>query len=236
MFGRQETTLIRPARYEPLTGLCSIDPDHSTIGFSVRHAMITNVRGNSTACEGLLELDGSRPTRSGAYLSVQTAVQTRVHRIGTRMSPARICLRRIKDVEVPVHLDLLFGGAGRDTYAQRRIGLEGTAVMRRSGWGLVWNAVLATGGVLLSDKVKPNLDLSAVRLDRAEAAAWPERLAKSPRPTRAGHRHRCPALPHADADPDPSVCTAAYRDQRLRPPVICWYSCAVGLAICAPSP
>jgi polyisoprenoid-binding protein YceI len=80
-------------------------------------------------------------------------------------------LLSIKDVELPVHLDLQFGGAGRDTHGQSRIGFEGTAVIRRSDWGLDWNAALATKGALVSDKVKLNLDISAVRLNRTEAAA-----------------------------------------------------------------
>ncbi|MFD6996857.1 YceI family protein [Streptomyces mirabilis] len=72
MLSRGEITVPDLSPHEKLTGLYTIDPVHSTIGHSVRHAMITNVRAEFTAFEGLLKLDGRRPTRSEAYLSVQT--------------------------------------------------------------------------------------------------------------------------------------------------------------------
>ncbi|MFE2966869.1 YceI family protein [Streptomyces sp. NPDC059340] len=72
MSSRGEITSPDLTHHEKPTGLHTIDPVHSTIGFSVRHAMITNVRAKFTAFEGLLKLDGRRPTRSEAYLSVQT--------------------------------------------------------------------------------------------------------------------------------------------------------------------
>ncbi|WP_267889267.1 YceI family protein [Streptomyces sp. NRRL F-5122] len=58
--------------YTALTGVYTIDPAHSTVGFSVRHAMIANVRARFGAFEGLVKLNGYQPSRSEAYLSVQT--------------------------------------------------------------------------------------------------------------------------------------------------------------------
>src|SRR4051812_36648285 len=69
---RKDPHMSTDASYTALTGVYTIDPAHSTIGFSVRHAMITNVRGRFGAFEGLVKLDGYQPTRSEAYLSVQT--------------------------------------------------------------------------------------------------------------------------------------------------------------------
>lgn len=198
MFNRKENTISRTAPHEGLTGVYSIDPVHSTIGFSVRHAMITNVRGRFTAFEGLLKLDGARTARSEAYLSVQTgSVDT-----GFRERDAYVTgpdfldsvtfpllsfrstgivdagadrfrmagSLRIKDLELPVHIDLEFGGASQDAYGQNRVGFEGTATLLRSDWGLGWNTTLATGGVLISDKVQLLLDISAIQLDQAETA------------------------------------------------------------------
>ncbi|MFF2514502.1 YceI family protein [Streptomyces sp. NPDC058086] len=71
MLSRGEITAPDLTHHEKPTGLYTIAPVHSTIGFSVRHAMITDVRAKFTAFEGLLKLDGRRPTRSEAYLSVQ---------------------------------------------------------------------------------------------------------------------------------------------------------------------
>ncbi|MFD5631156.1 YceI family protein [Streptomyces sp. NPDC127072] len=181
-----------------LTGVYTIDPVHSTIGFSVRHAMISNVRGRFTRYEGLFKLDGSSPDRSEAYVSVQTdsldtGIQERDAHLkgpefidsatfplmafrstgivplgdGTFRLDGRL---RIKDIELPVALDVAFGGAGEDAFGQYRIGFEGTATLRRSDWGLTWNTALETGGVLIADKVTLSLDISAVRLDEALAA------------------------------------------------------------------
>ncbi|MDT0469131.1 YceI family protein [Streptomyces sp. DSM 41699] len=132
-----------------------IDPAHSTIGLSVRHTMTAEVRGAFTAFEGLLKLDGSRPTRSEAYFSVQTGSletgvperdaqvtgpdfldsatlplmsfrSTEVLRADGRFRMAGHL--RIKDVEAPADLDLEFGGTSLDAYGQHRVRWAGTAV------------------------------------------------------------------------------------------------------------
>jgi polyisoprenoid-binding protein YceI len=194
MFNTSEITAPHTTPYEELTGFYTIDPAHSAIEFSVRHAMVTNVRGKFTAFEGLLKLDGASPTRSEAYLSVQTStLETGVperdaHVTGPDfLDSATFPLMsfrssgvldagddrfrmaghlRIKDVELPVHLDLEFGGASRDAQGRSRVGFEGTATLRRSDWGLGRNTALASGGVLISDKVKLILDISAVQVER----------------------------------------------------------------------
>ncbi|MFE2889157.1 YceI family protein [Streptomyces sp. NPDC059272] len=186
------------ASYTALTGVYTIDPAHSTIGFSVRHAMITNVRGRFGAFEGLVKLDGYRPTRSEAYLSVQTGsldtgnLDRDTHLQGPDFFDAgayplmafrsvnvsacgdgrfRMTGRlRIKDVELPLHIDLVFGGSARDEQGRQRVGFSGTATVRRSDWGLGWNTPIETGGVLVSDRAKLSLDVSAVRMSRADAS------------------------------------------------------------------
>lgn len=193
MSHRTETTIPNSAPYQGLTGTYTIDPAHSTIGFSVRHAMITNVRGKFTAFEGLLRLDGTHTTRSEAHVSVQTGsldtgiAQRDAHVTGpdfldsatfplmsfhstgvVEVGDGRFRMvggLRIKDVELPLPIDLEFGGAGQDANGQNRVGFEGTATLKRSDWGIDWNSALATGGVLISDKVKLSFDISAVRLD-----------------------------------------------------------------------
>jgi polyisoprenoid-binding protein YceI len=73
---------------------------------------------------------------------------------------------RIKDVELPVHLDLEFRGASRDANGDDRLEFRGTATLQRADWGLDGNPGPATGGVLLGGKVKLLLDISAVRRTR----------------------------------------------------------------------
>ncbi|MFD6193471.1 YceI family protein [Streptomyces sp. NPDC060275] len=78
---------------------------------------------------------------------------------------------RIKDIELPLDMEIAFGGAGLDSDGRHRVGFEGRAALRRSDWGLDWNAPPATGGVLISDRVTLTLGISAVRQERAAAAA-----------------------------------------------------------------
>ncbi|MFE6688310.1 YceI family protein [Streptomyces sp. NPDC057743] len=174
-----------------LTGDYTIDPAHSSIGFSVRHAMVTNVRGTFGSYEGALHLDGSAPARSTATLdvaiaSVDTGIADRdAHLRGADFFDAenfpRMTFRStaaeatggdryritgdltIKDVTRPLTIDLEFNGAATDVYGAERVGFEGSAEILRSEWGLTWNAALETGGVMVSDKVKLVFDISAVR-------------------------------------------------------------------------
>ncbi|WUD77558.1 YceI family protein [Streptomyces sp. NBC_00510] len=187
-----ETTVPGARPHEELTGAYVIDPVHSAVGFSVRHAMVANVRGRFTAFEGFLRLDALHPARSEAHVSVQTgSLDTGVRARDSHItgpdfldsatfplmvfrSTAVVPLDedrfrmtgnlRIKDVELPLHIDLDYGGTARDTDGQRRVGFEGSAVLRRSDWGLNWNVPLETGGVLLSDKARLELSVSALQL------------------------------------------------------------------------
>ena len=174
-----------------VTGAYTVDPVHSTIGFSVRHAMISDVRGRFDRFEGLLILDGSDPSRSEAYVSVQTdSLNTGVadrdaHLAGpdffdsatyplmsfrsTGIAPLGddefrlMGSLRIKDIELPLSIGIVFGGVGDDAFGNHRVGFEGAAALRRSDWGLSWNTPLETGGFLISDKVTLTLGISAVR-------------------------------------------------------------------------
>ncbi len=174
-----------------LTGEYTIDPAHSSIGFTVRHAMVTNVKGSFTEHEGTLRLDGSDPSRSTASLdvrieSVDTGIKDRdAHLRGADFFEAerfplmtfRSTTARqlggdryrltgdltIKDVTRPLSIDLEFNGSATDVYGNERVGFEGGAEILRSDWGLTWNAALETGGVMVSDKVKLTFDISAVK-------------------------------------------------------------------------
>ncbi|MEF2528768.1 MULTISPECIES: YceI family protein [Streptomyces] len=178
-----------------LTGDYAIDPAHSSIGFTVRHAMVTNVRGSFGDYSGSLHLDGGDPSRSTASIDVKIAsVDTGIgdrdaHLRGEDFfaaeqfplmtfrstSAARIGADTyrmtgdltIKDVTRPLSIDLEFGGAATDAYGNERVGFEGAAEILRSDWGLTWNAALEAGGVMVSDKVKLTFDISAVKQNPA---------------------------------------------------------------------
>ncbi|MEU7431879.1 YceI family protein [Streptomyces sioyaensis] len=174
-----------------LTGDYTIDPAHSSIGFTVRHAMVTNVRGTFGAYEGALRLDGSDPSRSTASLdveiaSIDTGIADRDGHLRSadffdaesfpRMTFRSTAAERVsgdryritgdltlRDVTKPLTIDLEFHGSATDVYGAERVGFEGSAEILRSDWGLTWNAALETGGVMVSDKVKLVFDISAVK-------------------------------------------------------------------------
>ena len=174
-----------------LTGDYTIDPVHSRIGFAVRHAMVTNVRGEFTEYEGKLHLDGAEPANSTAELVIKVAsidtkqTQRDEHlRTGDFLSAdthPEITFRStsaervdgdtyrlhgdlaIKGTSRPVVLDLEFTGAATDPYGLNRVGFEGGTTLDRTAWGLTYNAALETGGVLIGEKVKLTLDISAVK-------------------------------------------------------------------------
>ncbi|MEU1780184.1 YceI family protein [Streptomyces abikoensis] len=180
-----------------LTGDYTIDPAHSSIGFTVRHAMVTNVKGSFTQHEGTLRLDGSDPARSTAAIdvridSVDTGIKDRdAHLLSgdffdaeafplmtfrstaaERVGGDRYRLTgdlTIKDVTRPLSIDLEFNGSATDVYGNERVGFEGSAEILRSDWGLTWNAALEAGGVMVSDKVKLTFDISAVKSAAARA-------------------------------------------------------------------
>ncbi|MFF5723738.1 YceI family protein [[Kitasatospora] papulosa] len=184
------TLAVDPA-LAALTGTYTIDPAHSSIGFTVRHAMVTNVRGSFGEHEGTLVLDGSAPSNSSASIDVRIAsVDTGIadrdgHLVSGDFFDAEkfplMSFRStqaeqlggdtyrvtgdltIKDVTRPLSIDLEFNGSATDVYGNERVGFEGSTDILRSDWGLTWNAALETGGVMVSDKVKLNFDISAIK-------------------------------------------------------------------------
>ncbi|WP_018570067.1 YceI family protein [Streptomyces sp. PsTaAH-124] len=174
-----------------LTGDYTIDPSHTTLGFVARHAMVTNVKGAFNDFTGSLHLDGADPAKSTATLdiamdSIDTGNADRDGHLKsadffrtdefpamTFRSTAAESLGgddyritgdlSILGVTKPISIDLEFNGAAKDPFGNERVGFEGKAEILRSEWGLTWNAALETGGVLVSDKIKLNFDISAIK-------------------------------------------------------------------------
>ncbi|CAM5678333.1 YceI family protein [Streptomyces sp. NPDC005930] len=174
-----------------LTGDYTVDPAHTTIGFTARHAMVTNVKGKFLDFTGTLHLDGADPSRSTASLditmdSIDTGSPDRDGHLKSadffntgeyptmtfRSTKAESLggddYRITGDLSIlgttrPLTIDLEYYGAAKDPFGNERVGFEGKAEIKRSEWGLTWNAALETGGVLVSDKIKLNFDISAIR-------------------------------------------------------------------------
>jgi len=173
------------------TGTYSIDPTHSRIGFVARHAMVTKVRGIFGEYEGTGYFDADNPAashlsltikaasvdtanadrdshvRSGDFFDVEnhpeiTFASTSVASSGPDTFKVTGDLT-IRGVTRPVTIDFEYSGAAVDPFGNERIGLEGSTVVNRKDWGLTWNAALEAGGILVSEKVTLEFDVSAVR-------------------------------------------------------------------------
>ncbi|HEX8780981.1 MAG TPA: YceI family protein [Nocardioides sp.] len=172
------------------TGTYTLDPSHSRVGFVARHAMVTKVRGAFGDFAGTANVDVENPSASSVDLTIQVAsidtgsadrdghlkssdffdvetyptirfVSTDVARDGDEWTIAGDLT--IKDVTKPVTVVFTEGGAATDPFGNERIGFEGSVVVNRKDWGLTWNAALETGGVLVSEKVTLEFDISAIK-------------------------------------------------------------------------
>ncbi|MFE3166461.1 YceI family protein [Streptomyces sp. NPDC059224] len=193
IFGRKndDAATVPGADTAALTGDYTVDPAHTTLGFVARHAMVTNVKGSFQQFEGTLHLDGSDPAKSTASLDIvmdsittgspdrdghlksadffktdefptMTFRSTKAEALGGDDYRITGDLT-ILGVTKPVTIDLEFNGAAKDPFGNDRVGFEGKAEIKRSDWGVTWNAALETGGVLVSDKIKLNFDISAIK-------------------------------------------------------------------------
>ncbi|MCW2542685.1 MAG: YceI family protein [Frankiales bacterium] len=182
------TTTLTPAQ---LTGDYTIDTAHSRLGFTARHAMVTKVRGSFEEFEGSAHLDFEDPTKSTAKVtfamsSINTQQGQRDDHLrtsdffdvsnyptGTFTSTA---VKKVDDetyeltgdltlrgVTKPVTITWESTGIARDPYGNLRAGFEGKAVLSRKDFGIEYNAALETGGVLISDKINLEFDVSAIK-------------------------------------------------------------------------
>jgi polyisoprenoid-binding protein YceI len=175
---------------EDISGAYALDATHTRLGFSARHAMVTTVRGAFTSFEGSATIDTTNPANSKVDLSidvnsVETGVADRDGHLKSgdffdaesfpHISFASSSVERdgdqwaitgdltIKDVTKPVTIVFEESGSAKDPFGNLRVGFEGGTTINRKDWGLGWNAALETGGVLVSEKVKLEFDVSAIR-------------------------------------------------------------------------
>jgi polyisoprenoid-binding protein YceI len=178
--------------FEQLTGKYDFDPAHSRIGFVARHAMVTKVRGQFKEFTGSLQVDGTDPSKSSVAVSIKAdSVDTaNADRDGHLKSSDFLELEKypeisftstairltgdtdfevtgdltVKDVTKPITIAISHEGSATDPFGNLRIGFEGTTTISRKEFGITWNAALETGGVLVSDKVNLEFDISAIKV------------------------------------------------------------------------
>jgi polyisoprenoid-binding protein YceI len=173
------------------TGTWTIDPTHSVIGFSVRHAMVAKVRGRFGAFSGTLTVDGANPAASTAELTIESAsIDTQTaDRDAHLKSPDFLDVEQfptltfvstgikatdddefivtgdltIHGVTKSVAIEVEYNGVGGDPWGNTRIGFEGKTTISRKDFGLTWNVALEAGGILVGDDIKIELDIEAVK-------------------------------------------------------------------------
>ena len=172
------------------TGTWVIDPVHTNLGFSARHAMVAKVRGNFGEFAGSFTIDGADLSKSSAELTIQAAsIDTKTpDRDAHLKSPDFLDVENfptltftstavkasgssvvvtgdltIHGVTRSVDVEWEFVGISQDPWGNTKIGFEGGAKISRKEFGLTWNAALETGGVLVGDEIKLNLDVEATK-------------------------------------------------------------------------
>jgi polyisoprenoid-binding protein YceI len=169
-----------------------IDASHSNAGFTVKHMMITNVRGEFTKLEGKVSWDPSKPeaTQIEAVIDVSSISTREEKRDGHLKSPDFFDVEKFPKItfksksvkakstdELSVTGDLSIHGVTKevvlevdgpsapstDPFGNVRVGATASTKIKREDFGLVWNAALEAGGVLVGNDVKITIDISLIQ-------------------------------------------------------------------------
>lgn len=169
----------------------SIDPAHSEIGFKVKHMMFTNVSGSFGKFDATIETQGDNFENAnieftGDIDSITTGNTDRdTHLLSADFFDAsqfpKIQFKStsfeklnegdykligdltLHGVTKPVTLDVEFGGLAKDPWGNTKTGLSVVGKINRKDWGLNWNSALETGGVLVGEEVKLNIELQFIQ-------------------------------------------------------------------------
>jgi polyisoprenoid-binding protein YceI len=174
----------------PTAGTFSLDPAHTRVGFVARHLMVSKVRGAFVEKSGTITI-ADDPTQSTVDVSivvtsVHTGVDARDNHLrsgdffeaeefptmefkSTGLTPKggnEFTLSgdlTIKGKSLPVQLDVEYEGVTTSPWGKQVIGFSATGEIDREDWGMTYNQALETGGVMISKKIKLELEIEAVR-------------------------------------------------------------------------
>ena len=163
----------------------NLDPTHSEITFSVKHMMISKVKGQFKAFNVDLESEDDQFSKVNVKADIKTeSIDTNNADRDTHLKSADFFNAEqhpsitfeadslndditgnltINGVTKPIKLDVDFGGIGQDPWGNTKAGFSFEGKIKRSDFGLNWNAALETGGVLVSDDVKVAGELQFVK-------------------------------------------------------------------------
>lgn len=161
----------------------NVDPAHTNVVFKVKHMMISNVTGKFEKSAGSFELEGDKLTALQGEIDAASLNTNKKERDDHLRSPDFFDVAKypkvtfvlekvkgdkaygkltIKDVTKDVVLDYEFGGVMKDPWGQTRAGLTLEGKINRKDFGLTWNKMLETGGVLVGDTVKMEVSIEGV--------------------------------------------------------------------------
>jgi len=167
----------------------SIDPTHSEIGFTVKHLMISNVRGNFTNFEATIDgedfinspikvkidaasisthnTDRDNHLKSADFFDVENHPSISFEGNSCSKSDSENYklkgMLTIKGISKEVVLDVEYGGTNKDPWGNEKSAFAITGKINRKDWGLNWNAALETGGVLVGEDIKINAEVQFVK-------------------------------------------------------------------------
>jgi polyisoprenoid-binding protein YceI len=168
-----------------------IDPTHSLIQFSANHMMISKVRGTFDNFSGTVNLDEENPSNTIVQVEIDAAsINTRTaqrddhlrspdflnaaeypHLVfrgtGVTLKDQKHALLEgeltIREISHPVRLDVEFNGFSKSPYGTTSAGFSATGKINRKDWNLVWNQTLETGGMLVGDEIKIDIELELIK-------------------------------------------------------------------------
>ena len=177
----------------------TIDSAHTEVNFTVRHMMISNVRGQFQKASGVVEFDEANPANSKVDVKIDAAsVNTKEEKRDAHLkSPDFFDVEKypyltfkskrvevtdatharligdltIRDVTREVSLDVEYNGSARSPWGTTSAGFSARTTIKRKEWNLNWNVALETGGWLLGDDVHINIELEIVQQPEAAPAA-----------------------------------------------------------------
>jgi polyisoprenoid-binding protein YceI len=176
-----------------------IDPAHSEITFSVRHMMITNVRGRFEDFSGTVEFDEQNPANTTVDVQIAAnSISTRDPKRDAHLKSPDFLnadqypyltfrsrkvelvdathARLIGDLTIreatrPVTLDVEYNGQSKSPWGATSAGFSARTTLNRKDWDLTWNVALETGGWLVGDEMTVNIELELIKQLEAEAVA-----------------------------------------------------------------
>lgn len=176
-----------------------IDKSHSGIDFTVRHMMISKVRGRFDSFDGTINLDPANPEKTTVDVTIDAAgintrdaqrdghlksadfldvenhptlhfVSTRVERTGDATAKLHGDLT-IRGVTKPVVLDVEYAGSSKSPWGTTNYGFEANTKINRKDWDLTWNVALETGGVLVSDEIAIHVEVELIQVPETQPEA-----------------------------------------------------------------